>query len=220
MSFSAFAHHVRNAALPHRRRVSALRSCVQLYRPLGFEATLSFLREVAGPFERDEAALLRALGLLADSRAGWHAELRRYAATRRAAKRRGERCPHPREPNPNWGPRCWYGAPRQAALHALMFWRRHRLPALLAADDPIASQIDAYVTACLETQGSLMSAEQHGLATAIDALWQRVHKGWNPDGELFQRTRQLLLVAHFIQTAADGGLTLDLGHGVMRLAPV
>ncbi|MET9301691.1 hypothetical protein ABZX66_20445 [Micromonospora aurantiaca] len=58
MSFSAFARRVRDPALPHQRRVSALRSCVQLYRPVGFEATLSFLEEVAGPFRRDEAALL------------------------------------------------------------------------------------------------------------------------------------------------------------------
>ncbi|PRX55837.1 hypothetical protein B0I32_12557 [Nonomuraea fuscirosea] len=55
MSFGAFARKVRDPALPHRR-VSALRSCVQLYRPIGFEATLSFLHAEAGPFRTDEAA--------------------------------------------------------------------------------------------------------------------------------------------------------------------
>lgn len=135
MSFSAYARHVRNPALPHRRRVSALRSCVQLYRPLGFHATLSYLSLVAGPFEHDEAALLRALDALIASRAGWHAALDEYAAERRAAKRRGQRSPRPNESNPNLGPEHWYGAPREAALHALEFWRRKRLPALLARSE-------------------------------------------------------------------------------------
>ncbi|MFG3422558.1 hypothetical protein ACIBTZ_24760 [Micromonospora sp. NPDC049460] len=43
MSFGAYARQVRDPALPHRRRVSALWSCVQLYRPIGLHATLSFL---------------------------------------------------------------------------------------------------------------------------------------------------------------------------------
>ncbi|MFI7578244.1 hypothetical protein [Micromonospora sp. NPDC049497] len=111
---------------------------MQLYRPIGFHATLSFLRVLAGPFERDEAALLRALDALSASRAGWHSELHEYAAERRAAKHMGRRSPHPNDPNPNQGPRCWYGAPQQAALHALRIWRHERLPALLAWHDPIA----------------------------------------------------------------------------------
>jgi hypothetical protein len=121
VSFSAYARHVRDSALPHRRRVSALRSCVQLYRTIGFHATLSFLSAVAEPFDHDEAALLRALDALSSSRTGWHTELREYAEERRAAKRQGQRRPDPNEPNPIRGPRCWYGAPRQAALHALTF---------------------------------------------------------------------------------------------------
>ena len=201
MSFSAYANHVRNAALPHRRRVSALRSCVQLFRPLGFTVTLSFLGELAGPFERDEAALLRALDALAGCRAGWHAELHRYAEARRTAKRRGQRRPLPDEANPNRGPRCWYGAPRPAALHALKFWRLRRLPALLVADDPVALEIDRIVMACIVADGPLTPADRHGLAVAAETLRQRIHEGWNPDHELFDRTRKLLLVAHFIETA-------------------
>jgi hypothetical protein len=79
VSFGTYARHVRNPELPYRRRVSALRSCVQLYRPIGFHATLSFLEEIAGPFQRDEMALLRALDALVASRAAWHAEQRDYA---------------------------------------------------------------------------------------------------------------------------------------------
>ncbi|NUR92574.1 MAG: hypothetical protein HOY71_51595, partial [Nonomuraea sp.] len=89
MSFGNFARQVRDPALPHRHRVAALRSCVQLYRPIGFEATLSFLRAEAGPFRTDEAALLRALAVLEGSRAAWQDAKRTYAAARREAKRRG-----------------------------------------------------------------------------------------------------------------------------------
>ena len=79
MSFGNFARQVRDPALPHRRRVAALRSCVQLYRPIGFEATLSFLHTKAGPFRTDEAALLRALAAVR----GVPAALARYEDYRR-----------------------------------------------------------------------------------------------------------------------------------------
>lgn len=203
MSFSAYARRVRDPAQPYQRRVSALRSCVQLYRPLGFHVTLSFLREVAGPFEHDEPALLHALDALGRSRAGWHADLRRYAAHRSALKLRGRRRPHPGEPNPNQGPRCWYGAPRQGALHALAFWRDHRLPALVASGDPAAVQINAHVAACLAAAGPLTPVDRHGLGTVRNMLKQRIQPGYNDDYDLFQRTRQLLTVARFIETAAD-----------------
>src|SRR3954447_18745485 len=108
MSFGVYARKVRDAPLPYGRRVSALRSCVQLYRPIGFHASLSFLAEIAGPFVRDEASLLRALDVLAASRAEWHAAGRRYAAMRREAKRKGQRSPRPKDPNPDHFPRHWY----------------------------------------------------------------------------------------------------------------
>ncbi|MFB9234065.1 hypothetical protein ACFFWC_00715 [Plantactinospora siamensis] len=210
MSFSAYARHVRNPALPHRRRVSALRSCVQLYRPIGFHATLSFLRVVAGPFERDEAALLRALDALSASRAGWHAELREYAVQRRAAKRRGERSPRPNDPNPNRGPGCWYGAPQQAAVHALAFWRRRRLPALLVWPDPIASQLDSCVTACLAAGGSLTPAQRQALAGAVGALRRRIQGSlWRDDQAAYFRTWGLLTVARHAQVATDAARASD-----------
>ncbi|MEQ4299933.1 hypothetical protein ABNF97_00850 [Plantactinospora sp. B6F1] len=204
MSFSAYARHVRDPALPDRRRVSTLRSCVQLYRPIGFHATLSLLRVVAGPFERDEVALLRALDALSASRAGWHAELREYAAVRRAAKRRGQGSPRLSDPNPNQAPRCWYGAPQQAAVHALAYWRRKRLPALLAWPDPIASHVDSCVTACLATGGPLMPTERQHLAAAVDALQHRIQADlWHEDQTAYFRTRDLLTVAWYVRTAAD-----------------
>ena len=210
MSFNVHAAHVRDPALAYRRRVSALRSCVQLYRPIGFTATLSFLREVAGPFERDEAALLRALDALMTSRAGWHADLRRYAADRRAAKRRGQRSPHPLQPNPNDGPHHWYGAPRQAAVHALTLWRGDHPAAPPSWLDPIAARVAACVTACLAVGGPLTPAQRQHLTAAVDALGQRVGSDlWHDDRAAYFRAWELLKVARLVRTAADAAADAD-----------
>ncbi|WP_436762313.1 hypothetical protein [Streptosporangium sp. V21-05] len=100
MSFGNFARKARDTTLPHQRRLSALRSCVQLYRPIGFEATLSFPDATAGPFRTDEAALPRALAVLEASRSAWQEERPAYAAARREAKQRGQRSPRPDDINP------------------------------------------------------------------------------------------------------------------------
>ncbi|MER7008251.1 hypothetical protein ABT297_35110 [Dactylosporangium sp. NPDC000555] len=204
MSFSAYASLVRCPTPLYRHRLVAFRSCVQLYQPIGFHASLSYLEAMAGPFERDEAALLRALDILCASRAAWHAALREYAAQRRAAKRRGQRSPHPNDPNPSHFPGFWYGAPRQAAVHALTFWRRDRLPALLASSDPIAAQVDSCVTAFLAAGGSLTPDQRQHLTDAVDALQRRLQTGLRHDDEpAYVRTVDLLRVAWLVRTAAD-----------------
>ncbi|WP_191305771.1 hypothetical protein [Lentzea cavernae] len=108
-------------SLPLGRRVTALCYCLERYSPIGFHASLSFLRVVAGDFTRDPAALPSAMELLNSSYAAWQAELRAYGVLRRHAKRLGHRSPHPSAPNPNQ-PSHWYGAPREAALHAVWVW--------------------------------------------------------------------------------------------------
>lgn len=204
MSFSAFANHVRNPALPHRRRVSALRSCVQLYRPVGFEATFSFLEEVSGPFQRDEEALLRALDHLAASRSRWHDHLRRFAAERRKVKRAGHRTPRRADPNPNLGPLIWYGASQQAASHALSYWRRKRLPELLAWDDPGGREIDLAVSACLTGSGRLSVAQRRQLDDAAQQLRRGISgRLYHEDASAyFLRVRSLLFVAKLVTDAA------------------
>ncbi|MEV6303262.1 hypothetical protein AB0M02_27885 [Actinoplanes sp. NPDC051861] len=179
--------------------MSALRSCVQIYRPLGFEATLSFLASVAGPFDRDEAALMRALDLLAGSRALWHLHLRRYTALRRAAKRRGNRTPPAADLNPNLGPAAWYGAERRAALHALEFWRRKRLPALVAADDPGTREMADAVAACVASRGA---EPVPGLPDLVSLVEDRIRDGlYQRDSVAFARARDLLTLAHLVATA-------------------
>lgn len=121
VSFSSNRRKVLDDSLPLDRRVTALCYCLNRYRPIGFHAALSFLRFVAGDFIRDPAALPRAMELLTASYTAWQAELHAYGVLRRRAKELGYRVPHPSAPNPN-RPSHWYGAPREAALHAVWFW--------------------------------------------------------------------------------------------------
>ena len=198
MSFSANARRVRDPALPFHRRVQALRSCVQLYRPIGFHATLSYLRARAGRYDRDETTLLRALDVLETSRAAWHAAIREYNGTRREAKRKGHR--KPRRPGP-FRPTVWYGAPQEAALHALLHWRQRRLQALLTPDDETARSLVRCVDACLTSQGALTPAEQQAF-TAIEKELARRRNDPRLSHEALSRTRDLLTVATLLKTAA------------------
>ncbi|MDO3705518.1 hypothetical protein Q3W71_27995 [Micromonospora sp. C28SCA-DRY-2] len=205
MSFGTYARKVRDRSLPYGLRVSALRSCVQLYRPIGFHATLSFLAEIAGPYQRDEGALLRALDAIEASRARWHAEVRDYAHRRRRAKRRGQRVPPVGETNPNGSPRIWYGAARQAALSALRYWSRGRLPALTATGDRTANTIDTLVAAALSSGGDLTAEQRQLLAVAVAELRQRMPGLWSDDQVGYFRALDLFRVAYLVETAGDDG---------------
>ncbi|GAA1304432.1 hypothetical protein [Saccharothrix xinjiangensis] len=93
MSFAVHARKVRDASLPMRRRVSALKSCVQLFRPYGHFGTLAYLELEVGPFQCDDEALVRALELLEARRERWKAAVAAFAEVRRAEKRAGRRTP-------------------------------------------------------------------------------------------------------------------------------
>jgi hypothetical protein len=121
VSFAVYARKVLDTSLPLNHRVKALKGCLETYHPIGFHASFSFLRCTAGDFAADPSALPRALELLTASRAAWQADMRAYGLLRRRAKLLGQRVPHHAAPNPN-RPTTWYGAPREAALHAVWFW--------------------------------------------------------------------------------------------------
>ncbi|WP_345351705.1 hypothetical protein [Actinoallomurus liliacearum] len=196
---------MRDTSQPHGRRVSALRSCVQLYRPIGFHASLSFLEESAGPFGSDEMALLRALDALTESREAWKADVRAYAAARSLAKRHGRRSPRPEDRNPSHFPDHWYGAPRRAALHALEFWCRKRLPALLTPPDRVTEDLSTCVSASLRSGGPLSDEHRRMLAECTAELRRRRLEPdrWRDDQAAYLRFRDLVKVARFVQTAAD-----------------
>lgn len=217
MSFAVFARKVRDPSLPHARRVAALASCVQMYRPLGHEATLDYLEATAGPFHKDEGALLRALEVLEASRELRKRELARFAERRRAAKAAGRRVPSPGEQTLNapWMLARWHAAPRDGALHALRFWRRSRLQLLLTGDhrpfprvesppdgDPDVLETLRLLEATLAAGGELPPAERTALADCTRrVLARRVDPG---DGGAWSRHRALVDVLHHMKVAAEG----------------
>lgn len=206
MSFGTYARKVRDRSLPYGLRVSALRSCVQLFRPIGFHATSSFLEEIAGPFQRDEAALLKALDEIEASRAQWHADMRDYAHRRRQAKQRGQRIPPAQDRNPNGFPPIWYGAARSAALSALRYWSRRRLPALRVTADGAGNTVDVLVSAALSSGGDLTSEQRQLLVLAVAELDGRLQPDlWSDDSVAYFRARDLLKVARLLETASDDG---------------
>lgn len=206
MSFSTYERKVRDRSLPYGRRVSALRSCVQLYGPIGFHATLGFLEEMAGPYQQDEEALLRALDALTKSRVGWHADMRDYARRRRQAKHRGERIPPVDELNPGGYPRIWYGAARPAALYALKYWSRDRLRALTTSSDGTASTIENLVAAALSSGGDLAPEQRQLLEVTVAELQRRVRSDlWHHDQGAYYLAWKLLTVVRLVKSASDHG---------------
>ncbi|MFG2587493.1 hypothetical protein [Streptomyces sp. NPDC048438] len=200
MGFTNFARKVRDPSLPYGHRVVALRSCAQLYRPIGFEATVSYLAHKAGPFREDEEALLRALGVIEASRAAWQVELRAYAAARAEAKRRGFRAPGPRERNPN-SPEYWYGARREAALHAVGHWRARLRSAGLTGE--LSRTVDLCAADCLESGGVQGERERARLAACADVLERRMEPpAHRDDAATYFHHRDLLRVVRLIGMAA------------------
>jgi hypothetical protein len=169
VSFALDARKTRDATLPYGRRVAGLHSCVQRYHPIGFRATLSFLEQQAGPYRTDDEALLRALDCLTASRELWKAAVADYSTVRRAAKSRGQRTPRPQDPNPSHGPDQWYGAARDAALHALAYHRTHG-PFPPSTDD-VATDVRMLVEATLS--GPHLTADQRALLADLTAELRR-----------------------------------------------
>ncbi|MER6792106.1 hypothetical protein [Amycolatopsis mediterranei] len=153
MGFTERARRVRDGRPAHGRRVAALCSCVGLYHPIGHRATLSFLGELAGPYQHHESALLRALEALEASRAVWREEVASYVDARVRQKRLGRRVPALGDPPPSRMGGHWYAsAPdvsRRAALHALELWERDLRP------DSANQEVRSIVRSCLATGGRL-----------------------------------------------------------------
>ncbi|MFC7328774.1 hypothetical protein [Marinactinospora rubrisoli] len=202
MSFRGYARKVRDPREPYRRRVAALRSCVQLYRPLGFFVTLDYLETVAGRYRRDERALLRALRAVEASRELWQAELRVYTAARRAAKRRGERRPPPGAADPN-RPDRWYGAVRQAALHAVRYHHTRRGMPPADSADPVVRDAERCVIACLESDGRMTPGMRALLAACRAEFGLRMRRTARVDPAAYAEARQILTVLRHVEVAAD-----------------
>jgi len=197
VSFGTYARKVTDGSSPYGRRINALAGCVQLYRPLGYLATFGYLTHVAGPFRRDEAALLRALDMLTVSRHLWLAEVAAYASRRREAKRLGIRIPGPSDTNPNL-PACWYGDSRRAAAFTLGYLLRNQ-DRIRHADADVIRLASTVVVA----QGDV---DREGL-DELSFLRKRLEKlrdasGWpNVDWPNWHKANQSLWVLHQISNA-------------------
>jgi ubiquinone/menaquinone biosynthesis C-methylase UbiE len=207
MSFGTYARKVRDPNLPMPRRVSALRSAVERYRPLGWHDTLGFLEQVAGRYQVSERALLAAIDALEESRSGWLSDLRCYAEARRAAKAQGRRTPRVTDPSPTG----WYGPLRAAAsLHVLPLWRKR-----LLSTDPWVSEVEALVQASLKRGGTLRSGHRATLATVTAAVGRSARSAAHRrDHVAHHRAQQVLTLLRFI-AAAD-----PLAHGTPELDEV
>jgi hypothetical protein len=152
MGFGERARRVRDGRLAHGQRVAALCSCVRLYHPIGHRATLSFLAELAGPYQRHERALLGALEALEASRAVWRVAGAAYADSRVKHKRLGRRRPAAGDPPPGRTGHWYAAAPdlsRRAAVHALKLWEQD-------AGQAVADQeVRSLVRSCVATGGRL-----------------------------------------------------------------
>lgn len=149
--FTDRARRVRDSGLVHGQRVAALCSCVRWYHPIGHRATLSFLAEVAGPYQRHEHALLRALDVLEASRTAWLTEIGGYVTRRTERKQDGRSSPGRGDRQPVIAGGHWYETrpdiSRRAALHALKLWEQEHETA-----DP---NVRAIVRECVATAGRL-----------------------------------------------------------------
>jgi hypothetical protein len=125
---------------------------VGLYHPIGHRATLSFLAELAGPYQRHERALLGALEALEASRAVWRDARVAYADSRVKDKRLGRRVPAPENLPPGKTGHWYAAAPdlsRRAAVHALKMWEQD--PEQASADQEVRD----LVRLCVATGGRL-----------------------------------------------------------------
>ena len=209
VSFSNHARRVRDTSLPYGKRVSSLRSCVERYRPIGYFATLSYLESVAGPFQRDEAALLRALDVLDTSRQLRYAAHLEYASRRREEKREGQRSPRKGEPDPaRLG--LWFGAVRAAALHKLHHWSQpaRRTPsgleALRTSPEPWAPELASLITACIESGGHLSPEQRRALGAVVATLDDLVSpQTYDRDPTAYHAALRLREIARFVAIASE-----------------
>ncbi|MFD9686522.1 hypothetical protein ACFWXO_12260 [Kitasatospora sp. NPDC059088] len=125
-SFHTHRALVLDAALPVRRRHSALRTCLTGFAPYGLRATyhhLTLSARMPRHLEADPESLVRAVEELHEARQLWLARAEQYAAQRRTEKRDGRRAA-----TPVWWNQPWWTSPNDAWRHDPFLHPALRLP--------------------------------------------------------------------------------------------
>jgi len=185
------------------QRVLALCRCAEKYSPIGFQATLDYLEEHAGPFRTDEDALLAATEMLRQAHSLWQHELRQYAARRRAEKRAGQRVPGPLDRNPNIL-QTWHGREQEVALFSVRRWRERT--GGQAVTDERERQLRALADRALTSE--LTDADLAALESVLrQADAEASLETYQADPSKYIRNRTIARVAHHVQVAAAGSQT-------------
>jgi hypothetical protein len=177
VGFGREARRVRDPSLPHRFRLHALGSCIQIAQPIGFNATWSYLESETGLSPRDSGFVLPALDLLEGERTRHRRVERDYAVLRREEKRNGLRFPPRDHVTPRTPPR-WHGDERTGAVHALTVWRRRTDRVL--EDHPECAWLVGAVDRAL-AGAPVGSSDAAGLQSTLTWARRQIHVvGWDP----------------------------------------
>ncbi|MDH6137491.1 hypothetical protein P3T37_006924 [Kitasatospora sp. MAA4] len=104
-SFHTHRARVHDADLPPYRRLSALRTCLEVFAPYGLRATYHHLvlsAQIPEDLARDPESLVRAVEELHAARQVWLSAQADYVQRRRAEKHAGQRQPARHEALPTW----------------------------------------------------------------------------------------------------------------------
>jgi hypothetical protein len=181
VGFGREAGRVRDLSLPARYRLHALGSCIQLVRPIGFNATWSYLQaKVQRPW-RDPEFAVPAIGLLEAERAVHLSIAAEFARLRREQKAAGLRFP-PRGHVTPTDPRRWHGDERLGAFHALGSWRGLRGDQAIA-EHPTGRSVLAAVNGILEMgPGHAAALDLDELQRILDWARRQIYViGWDGD---------------------------------------
>lgn len=165
MSFGTQARKVRDPSLPYGRRVQALGSCVQLYRPIGFNATWTYLgSQVLGAYRGDPRVLVGYLDVIERSRSIRLVKDAEYAAQRRQEKAWFDS---------RLRAKLWHGDEAAGAQAALQTWRRRMRPQGPFPADPELVALLTLVDANLEAPAPHTLAHRQEVRDCIARLRRR-----------------------------------------------
>jgi hypothetical protein len=178
----------------------ALARCIEIYSPIGFQATWAFLQARVGDFRSDPQSMVSAVALLDESRRVRIEEELTYREQRREAKRLGHRTPPPAETSPD-RPRRWHAAPHEAARFVLD-WHRQRHDATGWSGDEVEQEVLRLLDLAADEQGAKGTAALADARQLLAPRLTRDHYQENPGS--YYTARRLGALADHVQVILGG----------------